>query len=177
MLHGTVTVNKASAYVNEEVVVTAVPDAGYYLVPGTLKANDIPIIDGKFTMPATSVVITASFLPIPAYEITTQVAGRGELIAPDSALADSQVLVETIPAGGYSVKAKSLKVDDEEIEGGSFQMPWKNVVVSVIFEEGGGAGISRVTLDDDFLLFDTGYIQLEDDALCIWPTSTITRVP
>lgn len=62
--HGEVTASLDEAYEGEEVTLTAIPDTGYSL--GTLSVkdadeNEITVTDGKFTMPASDVTVSATF--------------------------------------------------------------------------------------------------------------------
>ena len=53
------------AYAGAVVNVSAVPDSGFVLVDGSLKANGTSIVKGKFVMPYESVTLTAEFVAAP----------------------------------------------------------------------------------------------------------------
>ncbi len=62
--NGTVTASLDEAYEGEEVTLTAIPDTGFSLGMLTVKdadENDITVTDGKFTMPASDVTVSATF--------------------------------------------------------------------------------------------------------------------
>ncbi|MBO4509492.1 MAG: hypothetical protein J5747_12760 [Spirochaetaceae bacterium] len=65
--HGNVTANKTTAHYGDTITLTAEPDAGYqfYEWAATDSAGTaLTITDGSFTMPLSSVTVTASFSPI-----------------------------------------------------------------------------------------------------------------
>lgn len=62
MENGTVSVSAEKAAEGMTVTVKAVPDQGYELVEGSLKADGEVIVNGQFIMPAHDVVITAEFV-------------------------------------------------------------------------------------------------------------------
>lgn len=61
--NGTVTADKETANIGEEVTLTVTPNAGYELADLTVKSGEatITVTDNKFTMPAGDVVVTATF--------------------------------------------------------------------------------------------------------------------
>lgn len=62
--NGTVTASLDEAYEGEKVTLTAIPDTGFSLGMLTVKdadENDITVTDGKFTMPASDVTVSATF--------------------------------------------------------------------------------------------------------------------
>lgn len=58
---GTISAKPSIAAAGETVVLTVKPDQGYSLREGSLKANDEPVVDNKFVMPAKNVTVTAAF--------------------------------------------------------------------------------------------------------------------
>ena len=61
--NGTVTADKETANIGEEVALTVTPDAGYTLDVLTVKSGEatMTVTDNKFTMPAGNVTVTATF--------------------------------------------------------------------------------------------------------------------
>ena len=59
---GTVTVGATSATMGQEVTVSQTPASGYYFNGWTITPNSVTISNGKFTMPAGNVSITANYL-------------------------------------------------------------------------------------------------------------------
>ena len=62
--NGTVSFESSGAYKDDEVTLTVTPDEGYRLSALTVKdadENEITVTDGKFTMPASDVTISATF--------------------------------------------------------------------------------------------------------------------
>lgn len=70
--NGTVTVSETNVTPGTEVTITANPGTGYQLatlVVTDAAGNDVPVTDGKFTMPSSSVTVTATFT-VRQYAIT-----------------------------------------------------------------------------------------------------------
>ncbi len=88
---GTVTVDKKTAAAGEEVTVTATPNSKYLLDKVTVKDadnNDVEVKDGKFTMPAKAVTVSATFVADTAIyraKITTSAQVTYSLTASDCA--------------------------------------------------------------------------------------------
>ena len=76
--NGTVKVNRTTAYEGDDVYVTATPAEGYALESITVKGADeteIAVTDGKFTMPAQAVTVSATFKEIPKFYIIGDMNG------------------------------------------------------------------------------------------------------
>ena len=62
--HGTITANPATGTAGTEITLSVTPNEGYELAAYTVKAADgtaVAVTDGKFTMPAQDVTVTATF--------------------------------------------------------------------------------------------------------------------
>ena len=92
--HGTVTASAEQAAEGSEITVTTTPDEGFELVSLTAEdadGNDVSITDNKFTMPGSSVTVTASFKKLitkAEIKIKEPVCGDGEtpdvtIVTPD----------------------------------------------------------------------------------------------
>lgn len=81
--NGTVKVSQAQAFAGDEVTVTATPADGYELEAITVKdadGADVTVTDGKFTMPAKAVTVSATFKPAPVdVEIAAADIAEGKL--------------------------------------------------------------------------------------------------
>ena len=92
-----------------EVMISVVPDDGYELVEGSLKANDVELVYHnaqiyKFIMPKSSVIITCDFdlAPLPVSLIGGGFDNGLVVLSTDSARPGEQVSVQAIPDFGYS---------------------------------------------------------------------------
>lgn len=94
--HGSVTVNPTIATAGIEIQVTINPNPGYRLKVGSLKANGMPIVGNKFTMPNQDVIVTAEFEPIlPTTYTITVTDGTA---TPTSAIAGTAINLVADPA-------------------------------------------------------------------------------
>lgn len=91
-----------------EVMISVVPDDGYELVEGSLKANDVELVYHnaqiyKFIMPKSSVIITCDFdlAPLPVSLIGGGFDNGLVVLSTDSARPGEQVSVQAIPDFGY----------------------------------------------------------------------------
>ena len=78
--NGTVKVNRTTAFEGDDVYVTATPAEGYGLEAITVKdadGADVTVTDGKFTMPAKAVTVSATFVAIPKFYIFGDVTETG----------------------------------------------------------------------------------------------------
>lgn len=134
-----------------EVQVSVVPNDGYVLIDGSLKANGVALEHVsaqiyKFTMPKTSVVITCDFdlAPLPVSLLNTYENGL-LVLSTDSARPGEQVSVQAIPDYGYRLtELYVLNNDLTDLSGemkisillsGSFYMGVKEVFVGASFEK------------------------------------------
>ena len=139
--NGTVTASAATATMGEEITLTATPAEGYNLKTLSVKSGetDIAVTNGKFTMPAGDVTVSAEFTKT-AYTIT--VAGdiqNGTVTA--SALSGNmgdEITLTATPADGYELDAYSVKDaagNAVAVTNGKITMPASNVTVSATFKK------------------------------------------
>ena len=153
LTNGTIATNPSgSAEEGAEVTLTITPANGYQLAANSLKAHKtgdeattVTITDGKFTMPAFGVTITAQFEAIPAnkYAISIATLTNGTIATNPSGSAEegAEVTLTITPANGYQLAANSLKAHktgDEAttvtITNGKFTMPAFGVTITAQFE-------------------------------------------
>lgn len=99
---GTLTTNKNTGQIGDEVTITATPAVGYRLV-GLATSPNRTITNNKFTMPASNVTVTATFEKI-TYAITPQSAPTGAgtvTLSRNTATYGDTVTVSQTPAEGY----------------------------------------------------------------------------
>ncbi|MDO5447471.1 MAG: BACON domain-containing carbohydrate-binding protein, partial [Prevotellaceae bacterium] len=71
--HGTVKANPKRGIEGAQITLTATPDEGYNFGSYTVKdaaENNITVTDSKFTMPASDVTVSATFVEKPQYKVT-----------------------------------------------------------------------------------------------------------
>ena len=116
----------------------------------------VTVTDGKFTMPAYDVTVSATFKLIPVVEMFTVTLGSYEhgtvaFIEPNEGNkyeAGAEVRLSVTPAEGYELEAISLEGIDLEIpvvDGvASFNMPAQNVTVLATFKQSSGQGFDNI---------------------------------
>jgi len=146
-----------------EVTITATPAVGYKLAEGSLRAYKtgdesaaVTITNGKFTMPAYGVTVTAAFEALPQVLTLAAVANGTLSAAPAQQVAtDTEVTITATPAVGYKLAEGSLrayKTGDESvavtITNGKFTMPAYGVTVTAAFEMTTGIDTPEITVID-----------------------------
>ncbi|GEM_PF-5118559 len=128
---GTVSVDKKKASEGEEVIVTAVPSAGYYLYD--IKINNKTIIGSSFTIGTEDAVIEATFKKI-EYTVSVKQPEHGTaFVDMEKAVIDDEITVAVSPDTGYEIDV--IKVNGIKIEGTTFKMCPENAVVEVFFKK------------------------------------------
>lgn len=178
--NGTITADMASAPAGATVTLTATPDAGYELGEWTVldgEANEITVINNQFEMPASDVLVSATFNAKPTYAITTVVTPTdgGTVVTLDNAYEGQNVEVEVEAATGFTFSSLVVsKTDDATTtvettgslaDGFNFTMPNYAVTVTATF-------ISD-TYTGSFVLF-TGEIT-EGDYVLVYEGQAMTN--
>ena len=141
--NGSVTANPTTATVGTEITLSNTPNSGYMFVSYTVTAADgtaVAVMDGKFTMPAQNVTVSATFNAI-SYTVTCGTFFNGNVEAtPSTATVGTSVTLTVNPASGYELDTLAVIA-----EGGipvsvsgrgnerTFIMPAKNVTVNATF--------------------------------------------
>lgn len=136
---------EASAREGVEVTITATPAEDYDLDKLTVtyvsdeETVTIPVEDGKFTMPAAEVTITATFKRT-TFNITVSETQNGTVAAPEKAKAGQTVTVTATPAEGYELDQIAITYEGslvrsatQVLDGNTFTMPESDVTVSAVF--------------------------------------------
>ena len=127
-----------SAAANTQVTLLATPDPGYQLGSWNVKDgsnNIIDVLNNIFTMPASRVIVNATFTALPTYGITVS----GGTASPTSAYEGQTVtLTPTIPDGkeidwdNTTVTPSSVTIDHSDY---TFTMPGQAVTVAFAFKD------------------------------------------
>ena len=141
--NGSVTGLPATATVGTEVSLTASPANGYQFEAFVVAAEgggNVIVKDGKFSMPASNVTVTAVFSRI-TYKIDVGAAENGIVTASAAAAAEgADVTLDIAPASGYALEALTVTAVDGSLVSVSgtdtaknFKMPAQSVAVSASF--------------------------------------------
>ncbi len=152
---GTVTANPTSASAGAEITLTVTPDEGYKL--GTLTVRDategdVTVTDNKFTMPASNVTVSATFVAKTVYEITWM--SQGEQYGEKTQVTEGETLslptAPTAPTGyvftGWVANEITEPTDEKPtfLEDGT--VPTANATYYAVF----ATGTSREEIAVDF---------------------------
>ncbi len=144
--------NKTTATMGEEIELTNTPDDGYDFVAYSVNEGAVTVTDGKFTMPAGNVTISATFEKEPEQYAVTVAEGiqNGTVtVAPTTAIAGADVVVtatpDTVEGKKYVIdtvsytygEGESAKTETVVANQGvySFKMPAAAVKVTATFVE------------------------------------------
>ena len=129
--NGAVRASKTSGvHVGDEISLAITPNAGYALNTITVtgaSSNSVPVTDGKFTMPASDVTVTAAFDELTAYTIFYRASGT-----PDS------VKFRTTGSGAGSNMTNSAKLGNIDCWAIQISAAKDKATFSVAFQEGDG---------------------------------------
>lgn len=116
--NGTVVLSATTAEAGAEITVTVTPADGYEIDTFTVKDADnadVTVTNGKFTMPAKNVTVTATFKAIPVtYTVsgtvdanvdTVKLTGTDNNGVYTGVIADTAVTFSNVPAGTYTIEA------------------------------------------------------------------------
>lgn len=141
--NGTVTADAAVSAAGLPVQITTVPDTGYQLKADSIKVykdgdstTAVPVTaENAFIMPPYDVEITAEFIEIQKYAVTTQNTSNGSITADKTQAAAGETVKVTVQAEeGYRLKTGSLIVNSVAITGTTFVMPEKAATITAEFE-------------------------------------------
>ncbi|MBQ0121766.1 MAG: bacterial Ig-like domain-containing protein, partial [Bacteroidales bacterium] len=115
MENGTVTASVAEAAAGDVVTLTVTPATGYELDALTVTgaSGEVNVADGKFTMPAEAVTVSATFVEKAKYTVTIETPENGTLVVKDGETAlesgaqvykGTTLTIECTPAAGYQYK-------------------------------------------------------------------------
>ena len=138
--NGTITADSTYAEVGETVILTVKPHTGYEL--DTLVVKDasnktVTVTDGKFTMPASNVTVTATF-KITKYLVEIASTANGSVkVDPDKYAKGETVTLTVEPATGYELDQLTVKNASGKkvtVSDNQFAMPASKVTVTATFK-------------------------------------------
>ena len=141
---GTASLNKTSASVGDEITVNVTPATGYKLQSITTSPART-VKDNKFTMPASDVAVTVTFVKID-YNIyrNTSPSGAGTVTTnKNTAKMGESVTVSQTPATGYYFDGWTKNPANLTISGGAFTMPAQNVTLTANYLKRSTASVNR----------------------------------
>ena len=141
--NGVVTVaeGKTTAQMGDEVILNNTPAEGYELDAYSVKdaaSNAVTVTNGKFTMPASAVTISATFKKtIYTLTIAEGILNGTVTASAQTATIGDEITLTITPATGYELDALSVKNGETAIEvtDGKFTMPAGAVTVSATFSK------------------------------------------
>ena len=141
--NGTVVANPTSGNMGDEITLTITPAEGYELesvtVTGVNTNVAVTVTDGKFTMPADNVTVTATFKKS-TYTVTVNPSENGTVVAnPTSGNMGDEITLTITPAEGYELESVTVTGVNTNVAvtvtDGKFTMPADDVVVVATFRE------------------------------------------
>ena len=141
--NGTVVANPTSGNMGDEITLTITPAEGYELesvtVTGVNTNVAVTVTDGKFTMPADDVTVSATFKKS-TYTVTVNPVENGAVVAnPTSGNMGDEITLTITPAEGYELESVTVTGVNTNVAvtvtDGKFTMPADDVVVIATFRE------------------------------------------
>ncbi len=135
--HGSISADKATAHVGDEIILTDTPDDGYRLdaYSVTSGGQEITVRNDTFKMPAGDVTVSATFTAI-NYKVSISSTPNGTVTASKtSANVDEIITLTATPDNGYNLAGFTVTSGGQNIEvkDNSFKMPSGNVTVNATF--------------------------------------------
>lgn len=175
--HGTIAADMTSAPAGVTVTLTATPDAGYEFGEWTVlddETNEVTVTNNQFTMPASDVLVSATFTAKPTNEITCIVTPNDAALmeaSPASAYEGQTVTLTVVPETGYTLTSIVItKTSDGSAtsitpsasgDDYTFEMPGYAVTVTATFDSDTFVG-SFVKVTSIDALEDGGYFIIYD---------------
>lgn len=149
---GTIAASPATATIGDEITLTVTPNEGYNLKTLTVKdaaGNEISVTNGKFTMPAGNVTVSAEFAKT-AYTVTISegITNGKVTVSPLSANMGDEMTLTVTPDAGYELETLTVKDaagNPITVTNGKFIMPAGAVTISATFKK----IVYTITVDSD----------------------------
>ncbi len=151
--NGTITASEDSAEPGTVITLTATPASGYKFGSWSVTDeadNTITVTDNKFTMPASDVLVTATFDAIVYYDIVVDDSTANGTISAslDSAEEGTVITLTATPASGYKLGSWSVTDEAENtitVTDNKFTMPASDVLVTATFVVDSGEKTYTIT--------------------------------
>lgn len=173
--NGSINILKSQATIYERVDVSTTPNTGYkqeeLKVVDDVTKMELEITNGKFTMPANSVTIYASFQLVD-YKVNVAEYSNGTVeVSQSTANYGDEIVLTAIPDDGYvlqSLVVKTFVGDIITVEDNVFVMPASNVTVTAIFEKDIVTNVNEVKSSADVNAYGI------NDAIIVESSETMT---
>jgi len=132
---GSVTLGKTSAQYGDQVTVSASANTGYAFSSWSTNVSGVSVSNGKFTMPASNITITANFshTSYTVSKASSPAAGGTVTLSKTSAYYGDSVTVTATPNAGYAFSSWSTNVSGVSITNNAFTMPASNITITANF--------------------------------------------
>ncbi len=130
---GIASANRTTAIAGSEITLTVIPDSNHVFKEWQVVSGNVEIVNNKFIIGNESVVIKPVYLP--AYQVIINSNGPGNTQCKDKAVEGEEVIIDLYPTNGYMVKSIEVISGDVVLDGNTFIMGNKNVVINVVYSK------------------------------------------
>lgn len=178
--NGTITASEDSAEAGTVITLTATPNAGYKLGSWSVTDeadNTITVTDNKFTMPASDVLVTATFDAIVYYDIVVDDSTANGTIAASAATAEEGTVITltATPASGYKLGSWTVTDNADNpvtVTDNKFTMPASDVLVTATFVVDSGETTGTITFGSSNVKINAASVTGHDDLGNEWTITT-----
>ncbi len=142
--HGTISASATIAHAGAEVTVSNKPDIGYEVGAITVtdrNQNSVPVANGKFTVPSSSVTVSATFRQID-FGVTVDATGRGGVTADHTTAHYGDTVKLAFDPNDKDCFLSTFTVKDAngrdvpfDEDTNSFKMPASNVTITAVYDK------------------------------------------
>lgn len=179
--NGTITASEDSAEPGTVITLTATPASGYKF--GSWSVTDeadnmITVTDNKFTMPASDVLVTATFDAIVYYDIVVDDSTANGTIAASAATAEEGAVITltATPASGYKLGSWTVTDNADNpvtVTDNKFTMPASDVLVTATFVVDSGETTGTITFGSSDVKINDASVTGDDDLGNEWTITTV----
>jgi len=179
--NGTITASEDSAEAGTVITLTATPDSGYKFGSWSVTDdadNPITVINNKFTMPASDVLVTATFNAIVYYDIVVDDStANGSISASlDTAEEGTVVTLTATPDSGYKLDSWTVTDNADNpvtVTDNKFTMPASDVLVTATFVVDSGETTGTITFGSSAVKISAASVTGDDDLGNEWTITTV----
>lgn len=178
--NGTITASEDSAEPGTVITLTATPASGYKFGSWSVTDeadNTITVTDNKFTMPASDVLVTATFDAIVYYDIVVDDSTANGTIAASAATAEEGTVITltATPASGYKLGSWTVTDNADNpvtVTDNKFTMPASDVLVTATFVVDSGETTGTITFGSSAVKINAASVTGNDDLGNEWTITT-----